>query len=409
MSGCGPEPLAAESSEEAVALAHANGWERRLDRALGAFSRPTAHDQALIDGLRAKTSFSVTELELFADCSSIWFLERLIDPRTIDGEVDARLRGSIAHQTLFKFFSGLPKELGRSASTRSASTTRSPSSGTCLGEAIDSGVWIELATSSAASSRKSLWRDLENFCPRGGRVAARLSSRGASRSRSALERSAPELQSGLQVVTGFSLTGKIDRTSSPPPARAGSSRTTSRGRPRTRRRKIESELRLQIPLQACSSCATSSASSRSAASTGRSRANGTRGGSLRKDAEDDVPGFSKSGLPRRGRVLGADGGARREHAVSLVERIRAGDIQHDPKAQPPRARPGATCRRCAGCRGLLLRPPPFRLIAPFPGAAKRRLAASSVAPVASGYAGSLRPCDACFSPPESTLIEKGGR
>ena len=72
-----PELARAESSDEAVALANANGWERRLSRALGAFSRPTKlTDQALIDSLRAKATFSVTELELFADCSSIWFLER---------------------------------------------------------------------------------------------------------------------------------------------------------------------------------------------------------------------------------------------------------------------------------------------------------------------------------------------
>jgi len=34
-------------------------------------------------------------------------------------------------------------------------------------------------------------------------------------------------------------------------------------------------------------------------------------------------------------------------------------------------------------------------------AAKRRLASSSVAPVASGYEHSLRPSDACFSRPEN--------
>ena len=42
-------------------------------------------------------------------------------------------------------------------------------------------------------------------------------------------------------------------------------------------------------------------------------------------------------------------------------------------------------------------------------AAKRRIAASSVAPVASGYDRSLRPCEACFSRPESTIWPKGDR
>jgi len=40
-------------------------------------------------------------------------------------------------------------------------------------------------------------------------------------------------------------------------------------------------------------------------------------------------------------------------------------------------------------------------------AAKRRLAASSVAPVASGYERSLRACEARFSRPESTICLKG--
>jgi hypothetical protein len=35
----------------------------------------------------------VTELERFVDCSSMWFLDRMIDPKTMDRELDARMRG----------------------------------------------------------------------------------------------------------------------------------------------------------------------------------------------------------------------------------------------------------------------------------------------------------------------------
>jgi hypothetical protein len=42
-------------------------------------------------------------------------------------------------------------------------------------------------------------------------------------------------------------------------------------------------------------------------------------------------------------------------------------------------------------------------------AAKHRLAASSVAPVASGYERSLRPCEARFSLLESTICSGGDR
>ena len=66
----------------------------------------------MIGQLEARGTFGVTELELFADCSSMWFVERVIDPRAIDARVDARLRGQVAHQALFRLFSGLPKRIG---------------------------------------------------------------------------------------------------------------------------------------------------------------------------------------------------------------------------------------------------------------------------------------------------------
>ena len=64
-----------------------------------------------------RATFGVTELETFAGCSSIWFVERVLDPKSMDAEIDARMRGSIAHQALFKFFSGLPKRLRLGART----------------------------------------------------------------------------------------------------------------------------------------------------------------------------------------------------------------------------------------------------------------------------------------------------
>jgi hypothetical protein len=41
--------------------------------------------------------------------------------------------------------------------------------------------------------------------------------------------------------------------------------------------------------------------------------------------------------------------------------------------------------------------------------AKRRIAASSVTPVASGYERSLRPCDACFSPALNVICSESDR
>src|SRR5262249_20858133 len=69
----------------ADAAARANGWERKLERARRAFDRPTRlRHPVVLEELRSKMTFGVTELEVFADCSSIWFLERVVDPRKVD-------------------------------------------------------------------------------------------------------------------------------------------------------------------------------------------------------------------------------------------------------------------------------------------------------------------------------------
>jgi len=73
---------------------------------------------ANLDWLAMRTTFGVTELERFADCSSAWLFERLISPRTIDAEPDAMLRGQVAHTALYRFYQALPKELGVDTLTR---------------------------------------------------------------------------------------------------------------------------------------------------------------------------------------------------------------------------------------------------------------------------------------------------
>src|SRR5205807_7063894 len=95
------------------AFARANEWERRLHRARNAFERRTRLTHPLVlEQLATRTTFPVTELERFADCSQAWFVERFLDPRDIDAQVDAKLRGSVAHTALHRFFAGLPKEVG---------------------------------------------------------------------------------------------------------------------------------------------------------------------------------------------------------------------------------------------------------------------------------------------------------
>ena len=67
--------LAVAKPDEARALADANDWGRRLARARSAFRRDTRiTNDALLSWLGSKTTFGVTELERFADCSSAWLV-----------------------------------------------------------------------------------------------------------------------------------------------------------------------------------------------------------------------------------------------------------------------------------------------------------------------------------------------
>src|SRR5581483_1065707 len=63
----------------AAALADANDWSRRLERARRAFDRQTRlRNPAVLAAFRGRTMFGVTELERFVDCSSAWLFERVV-------------------------------------------------------------------------------------------------------------------------------------------------------------------------------------------------------------------------------------------------------------------------------------------------------------------------------------------
>ena len=282
--------------------------------------------------LRARTTFGVTELEGFADCSSIWFIERVISPRTIDGEVDARLRGSIAHQTLYKFFSGIPKRLGIERLDAERLDDGLVFLRECLAEAIESGVWLELRDLQRRELEESLWRDLEHFVREEAESPLGLVPRRFEVSFGS-DRSAPELQSGLQI-DGFAVTGKIDRIDLDPFSARGivqdykSGKTVALGG-QDRVRAAGSRSR-----STCSSCATSSASSRSAGSTARSPASGRRGASCGPRPRTTFPASRRATTSTRKRS-GRRPSGRRSTRVHFVERIRSGEVRHDPKGGFP--------------------------------------------------------------------------
>ena len=165
---------------------------------------------AVLATVSDRTTFGATELERFADCSSAWLFERIVDPKTIDAEVDPMLRGSVAHQTLFKFYSGLPKELGSDRVTPENIEQAVGFLRRCLDGALRGGVRLDLSELQAAELDEGLWRDLEGFLRDEALSPLDLQPRRFEVSFGS-ERSAPELQRGLELGDGLHLSGKIDR------------------------------------------------------------------------------------------------------------------------------------------------------------------------------------------------------
>jgi ATP-dependent helicase/DNAse subunit B len=322
--------LAADDRSNAQTIASANGWERRLQRALGAFSRPTRLSHPLVlEELARRATFAVTELERFADCSSIWFVERMLDPKAIDAEVDARLRGLAAHQTLYRFYSGLPKELGTERVTEDNVEQAVVFLRTCLDEALH-GVRMELTDLQARELRHGLWRDLEGFVRADAGSEVPLVPRRFEVLFGS-ERSTPELQRGLELAPGVVLAGKIDRIDVDPFSARGIVQDYKSGKTGHSASQIESELKLQIPLYMLvlrDLVGIEPLGGVYRPLSGERRARGL----LRAEARDDgVPGFANNDYLDE-EPFWAQVERSRELAIGLVGRIRDGDVRHDPKS-----------------------------------------------------------------------------
>jgi ATP-dependent helicase/DNAse subunit B len=314
----------------AGALARAQGWDRRFERALGAFDRPTRLTHpAVLQTLSERAMFGVTELETFAGCSSIWFVERFLDPKTMDAEVDAKMRGSIAHQTLFKFFSGLPKRLGAERVPADQVDEALEFLRECLTEAIAGGAEsrLELTDLQRSELDQGLWRDLEALVRSEAESELRLVPRRFEVSFGS-ERSVPELQRGLDLET-FHLSGKIDRIDLDPMAARGIVWDYKSGKTAHSAVQIEKELKLQIPLYMLvlrDLVGVEPLGGLYQPLAGERKARGL----LRRSAKDDgVPGYTRNDYVEEEDFWGQIERAQ-EVARGIVERIRTGDVRHDP-------------------------------------------------------------------------------
>ncbi len=314
--------------EAAEALAAGNGWERRLERARRAFERPTRLESpAVLAWLGARTTFGVTELERFADCSSAWLIERVVDPKTIDAEVDPMLRGQVAHQVLFKFYSGLPKELGCEQVSEAVLDEALRFLRSCFDDALRGGVRLELTELQRRELEGSLWRDLEQFVRAEARSELALVPRRFEVSFGS-ERSAPELQRGLDLGDGLTLSGKIDRIDLDPHSASGIVQDYKSGKSVHSAAQIESELRLQIPLYMLvlrDLVGIEPLGGLYRALAGERKARG-----VLRAGEETVAGLNRNDY-LDDEAFWALTEKARDHARGFGERIRQGDVHHDPK------------------------------------------------------------------------------
>ena len=258
----------------------------------------------------------------------MWFIDRMLDPKTMDREVDARMRGSIAHQTLYRFYSGLPKVLGVERVGPDELEAALPYLRRCLDEAVD-GVRMELTELQQRELRHGLWRDLEAFV----REDAVAESPLVPRRFEVLfgsERAAPELQRGLELADGLTVSGKIDRIDVDPFSARGIVQDYKAGKRGHSAAQIESEQKLQIPLymlvlRDLVGIEPLGGLYRPLAGERKPR------GLLRAEArEDGVPGFTKQDYLDE-ETFWSQVERSRDLAVGVVERMRGGDIRHDPK------------------------------------------------------------------------------
>src|SRR5213079_412650 len=143
------------------------------------------------------------------------------------------------------------------------------------------------------------------------------------------ERSAPELQRGLDLGD-FQLSGKIDRVDLDPFSARGIVWDYKSGKKAHSAAEIERELRLQIPLYMLvlrDLVGVEPLGGLYRPLSGERKARGL----LRAEArEDGIPGFAKNDYLPEDEFWNKVDGAR-ELAAGIVERIRTGDVKHDPK------------------------------------------------------------------------------
>ena len=310
--------LSATDPREADGLAFANGWLRKLTRARRAFSRPTAmrHPRALAL-LAARETVRVTDLERMAGCSSAWFVERYLRPGQIDQEIDARMRGSIAHVALQRFYSQLPSALpGAERVTPENVEDAVRLMRDSVQSAIDSGLRIDVGDLLRRELTQGLQRDLEQLV------------RDEANARSTFVPRKLEVSfQGYELAPGVAVSGKIDRVDADPLSARGIVIDYKSGAAPSAAQ-IREDARLQIPLYLL--VLRDQIGLEPMGGVYMPLGGGRRPRGMLRAGEEQVAGFA-AGDYLDPETFEAEIEHARETAVALAGRMRGGDVLHDPR------------------------------------------------------------------------------
>jgi len=312
--------LAATDRDDAFDLARANGWERRLERACRAFTRPTAvtHPRAL-ELLASRETFRVTDLERMAGCSSAWLVERHLRPGQIDQSVDARMRGSIAHVALQRFYNQLPSAIpGADRVTPENVEDAARLMRECVSSALTSGVRIDVSPLRRRELEHGLQRDLEQLL----RDDAGRPSPFVPRK---LEVSFPS----YELAAGVRVSGKIDRVDADPMSARGMIADYKSGSAPSAVQ-IREEARLQIPLYLL--VLRDQLGLEPMGGLYVPLGGGRKPRGILLGGDERVPGYAAADYLESD-AFEAEIEHARDHAIELVGRIRKGDIRHDPHGE----------------------------------------------------------------------------
>jgi len=232
------------------------------------------------------------------------------------------------HTALNRFYASMPRELDAERVTpenldRALGLVR-----TCLDEALASGVRLDLTDLQAAELRQSLLADLEGFVRDEAEsevafVPRRLEVAFGS------DRAAPELQRGLPLGDGLWLSGKIDRIDVDPWSARGIVQDYKSGKGAHSARDIDRDVRLQVPLYVLALRDLVGLEPLGGIYRALSGKRVTRG-MLRESAREELPGFAKDDYLDE-ESFWEQVEAARDRAGTNAQRIRAGDVHHDPR------------------------------------------------------------------------------